>query len=454
MYQTGTDKSELVCSLKTIDGLTGVDRVLTGVDHVNGDRGTVFIKGMYDKRGRFCWVMSGKNTAYSSTGVYRERGKGYRSLAHQLNVMDEPHTAESGGSVIVLALARTSVYKNYDGTIDTFWFEVDPVMAGTNDTPKEFDTQKGVAKLEFDLTKIGLTEAEYKACTSKLALWDEEQKILYPIQPCATSSVGKILGCDVIFRHDVSAPLASAIILAERIAGTKNLRFLTRKRTEKVRPLIAFLGKRYSYISQLDFVREALGILQKNCIFHIENWIVSDEYTKIQIVIDNMNSLYQPIVEIHFSDISTPELCVSVFARFGKGRILLRRNNDYHCEAFKRRGVRSLFDGVFDAITTFDASIALHASDQVWYDPSMLKPFLKPLGETRFAAITKPKAGTYLLSSILYDVIDGMHVSGLNERWTMELAKCGTGFLNRIMGEKIVSLDKTSQLETSDQEVV
>ena len=178
MFKKGTKKKELMTLLKDMSELTGLDRVVhTGQKlHIDAE-----LSG----RGRdLLWAIDADSNGYSSANILSSKGKGYPALMKCLKRLDEEAVADE--KIVVLALAQASEAKNYDGTINTIWYCVDPCAAGMEDADAVIDSTEGVARIEYPLVSLQLTEAEYKPCAaSKLAFYDEFREILYPIQECA-----------------------------------------------------------------------------------------------------------------------------------------------------------------------------------------------------------------------------------------------------------------------------
>ena len=222
MFKKGTKKKELMTLLKDMSELTGLDRVVhTGQKlHIDAE-----LSG----RGRdLLWAIDADSNGYSSANILSSKGKGYPALMKCLKRLDEEAVADE--KIVVLALAQASEAKNYDGTINTIWYCVDPCAAGMEDADAVIDSTEGVARIEYPLVSLQLTEAEYKPCAaSKLAFYDEFREILYPIQECAYQSVGSLLDCACVFKYKSNAPIMAATFLADRLAGTKDIRSFTGK---------------------------------------------------------------------------------------------------------------------------------------------------------------------------------------------------------------------------------
>lgn len=427
MYKNGSNKNELLGLLESMSELTGLDRVVRSNQKFHIDA---------EIRGRdLYWAMDVDDYAdYNSTNIQTTKGKGYPTLCEALKQLNEEGKADE--QITVLALADVDPARNYDNTINTVWYVIDPCSVGMDDADHELDLETGYARIELPILQLKLTEAEYKCCGSRLAFYDEFSDILYPIQECAYSSIGALLDCACVFKYHSNTPITAATFLAERLAGTNNIRFLYRERTERVRPLISIVGRNYILYSQYEFVKEACEIVQQHCISHVESWSVTDELTKATIVIDGMNALWHPEIELQVSDTVGSSMAISAFIKMGKGRILLKRNTAYKWPSFKKNGgVSALFEGVFESISNFENSFESVSHDTVLFDASALAPYLKILGKKRFYNLNLPETGRYNFADLLYRVVDATHFD-LNPRWSLELVRENAKFFEMLSGKE------------------
>lgn len=424
MYKKGNDLNQLLKLLKSMSELTGLDRVIRTNQSFHIDA---------EIRGRkLYWAVDADDYAgFSSANIQSSKGKGFPSLSATLKGMNLEETVDE--KMTVLALADVCEAKDYDSTIQTVWYAIDPCSMGI-DANHDLDVKSGFATLELPILQLSLTEAEYKCCGSHLAFYDEFDGILYPIQECAFGSVGALLDCSCVFKYKSNTPIASATFLAERLAGTNNIRFLYRKRTEKVRPLIGIVGRNYMLFSQHELVKDACEIIQKNAIGHVDSWSVTDELTKVTFVIDGVNAIWHPEIELQLSDTTGNSMAATAYIRMGKGRILLKRNTAYHWESFKKQGgVASLFDGIFEAIREFGDTFEIVCYETVLFDNKALSPYKKILGKKRFARLDLPESGKYNFADLLYRIVDQTYCE-LNPRWALALVRENAEFFNMLSG--------------------
>ena len=437
MFKKGTKKKELMTLLKDMSELTGLDRVVhTGQKlHIDAE-----LSG----RGRdLLWAIDADSNGYSSANILSSKGKGYPALMKCLKRLDEEAVADE--KIVVLALAQASEAKNYDGTINTIWYCVDPCAAGMEDADAVIDSTECVARIEYPIVSLQLTEAEYKPCAaSKLAFYDEFREILYPIQECAYQSVGSLLDCACVFKYKSNAPIMAATFLADRLAGTKDIRFLYRKRTENVRPLISIVGKNYAMFPQHKFVTDALAIVNHSAISTIGHWSVTDELTRVNIEISGYNALWHPEIELQVSDTVGNSMAVTAYIRMGRGKILLKRNTAYHWESFvKKGGVKTLFEGVFEAISDFSNEYDKYGAELIYFKREMISAYVKIIGKKRFMRTDIPVDGYYNFHQILFTVVNNTYYE-LNPRWALELLRENYNLFSNLCSmckEKAVPVD-------------
>ena len=441
MYKKGTKKKELMTLLKDMSELTGLDRVVhTGQKlHIDAE-----ISG----RGRdLLWAIDADSNGYSSANILSNKGKGYPALMKCLKRLDEEAVADE--KIVVLALAQASEAKNFDGTISTIWYCVDPCAAGMEDADAVIDSTEGVAHIEYPIVSLQLTEAEYKPCVaSKLAFYDEFREILYPIQECAYQSVGSLLDCACVFKYKSNAPIMAATFLADRLAGTKDIRFLYRKRTENVHPLISIVGKNYAMFPQQKFVSDALTIVNKNAISTIGYWSVTDELTRVNIEISGYNALWHPEIELQVSDTVGKSMAVTAYIRMGHGKILLKRNTAYHWESFTNKGgVKTLFEGIFESITSFANAYEQCYTEVIYFKQDMISHYEKIIGKKRFMRTDIPADGYYNFHQVLFAIVNNTYYE-LNPRWALELSRENYTFFSNLCSrcnDRIESVESNAE---------
>ena len=413
MVKSGNSLSDLISTLKAMDELVCIDRVVKSGQKIHIDAEV--------HRKQLKWSMEADFEQYSVSGTDKKKGSGFTAFVETLKKMDREVPVDE--KLIVLALVDTRQARNYDGTIHTVWCSIDPCDIGMDADAQVIDEENGYAYMKYPLHKLDLTESEYSCCSEKLALYDEFSNILYPIQPCARTSVSALLDCACVLKYR-SNPVVAGSFLAERLGRSKYIRLLCRKRTDRVYPLISVVGKNYMIVSQVDFIREVCRRIQEYAIGHVSRWSVTDALTYMTYMIDGMNALWHPEIDIQIADATGNSIAVSAYIKLGHGRILLKRNSAYHTESFVRKGLDPLFDGIFEEIDRFRNIFGSVSNRSVIFDRSMLLSRKKSFGKKRWKKMEAelPKSGRYNLAEILYKVVDNTP-GDLNMRYTQEIAR-------------------------------
>ena len=195
---------------------------------------------------------------------------------------------------------------------------------------------------------------------------------------------------------------------------------------------------------QHKFVTDALAIVNHNAISTIGHWSVTDELTRVTIEISGYNALWHPEIELQVSDTVGNSMAVTAYIRMGRGKILLKRNTAYHWESFvKKGGVKTLFDGVFEAIASFSNEYEKRCNAVVFFNREMLSPYVKIIGKKRFMRTDIPADGNYSFHQILFAIVNNTYYE-LNPRWALELTQQNYNLFSTLCSmckEKAVPVD-------------
>lgn len=370
MVKSGNSLRDLINALEEMDELVCIDRVVKSGQKIHIDAEVQMKK--------LKWSMEADFRRYSVTGAEKKKGSGFTTLVDTLSEMDREVPVDE--KLIVLALVDTRQARNYDGTIHTVWCGIDPCDIGMDAEAQVIDEEQGYAYMKYPLRELDLTESEYSCCSEKLALYDEFSGILYPIQPCARTSVSMLLDCACVFKYKAN-PVVAGSFLAERLAGSQYVRLLCRIRSDRVYPLISIVGRKYMIVSQVDFIRTVCATIQEHAVGHVGRWSVTDFLTCMTYMIDGMNAMWHPEIDIQIADAVGNGISIGAYIKMGQGRILLKRNSSYHTESLAKKGLDSLFDGIFEEIMKFRNIFNSVSNMSVAYDSSMLSPRKKILGK-------------------------------------------------------------------------
>lgn len=388
--RVGCDENSLFEVLKELDSTTNIDSVLNPGQHitVTGVRRNGHIKD---------WSIKADSKAYKKSLPYA-KGVGYTSLEAALSSLDKE--SDLNETINVLCYFKTDASRTWDNKIVSYWFNISPCIP--------FDIKDG--QPDFQVIKFELKESDYKVMMeSRLALYNEFTEDIYPIRTIAFSSIGKLMDCAASFKYMADVPLGSALLIAERLASVKNLKFIYRYRSEHIKPLVAIAGTRYVKYSQLDFFKQALDYVSRNYICHIEKWSVSDELTTMNVVLDGFGE-YSIYIQIKTSDIPGTSMSVEAFARFGSGSVKIIKNSSYHWDCFEKNGgVDGLFEGVFEAIKNFELDYEKLSNKTFYYDETCIKDIVKVLGKKRAGRIDKIDSGEYDAKTLFKLVVNSTY---------------------------------------------
>lgn len=279
----------------------------------------------------------------------RKEFKSYNALVRTLNSirqMDAPLNEE----IVVLCLASSKEYKQYNGKIITNWIVINPTIP--------FEMVNGMP--EFPTLTLELSDEEYHlAMESRMALYNEFTQDVYPIREVAFSSIGKLLDSAASFKNMATIPLGSALLLADRLAEPqKELKLIYRNAKGKVKPLIGIAGSRFAEDSQYDFFRDGLDYIANTFgPYEIRDWEITDDVSTVNVYLKCYEREHaQVYLRLQTSDIPGTSASVTAFLETEEwtdkrkvGRritasALIQKNSAYHWDSFKEKGgVQGLF---------------------------------------------------------------------------------------------------------------
>ena len=233
MTKYGIDYKELLDVLTDLDECTNIDSVVAAEE-------PILITVARKKCGKNGYL---RVKMCSEPHIGKQplmTGDGFSELATALEMRQE-EALHSGFSILCFFDMVTC--KSLKGMITTYWWDILPAVP--------FDLENGQPK--FDTVKLSLTEEQLKfAEETKIAFFDADNKIVYPITATALPSLGRLLDIQGFFKKSNTSPLGTALCLADRIMDA-NLRFrlITRqfiRGGEKgvlVEPVIGLAGSKY-----------------------------------------------------------------------------------------------------------------------------------------------------------------------------------------------------------------
>lgn len=247
--------------------------------------------------------------------------------------------------IVVLCLASTKEYRQFNGKIITNWIVINPTIPFemVNNSP------------EFPTLELEMTDGEYKlALESRLALYNEFTHIIYPIREVAFSSIGKLLDSAASFKNMATIPLGSALLLADRLAEPqKELKFIYRNAKGNVKPLIGIAGSRFAEDSQYGFFRDGLDYIGETFgIYTMKSWEITDDLSTVNVYLNQYERDDARVyLRLQTSDIPGTSASVTAFLEISdkqamplKPSAIIQKNSAYHWDSFKDKGgVKGLF---------------------------------------------------------------------------------------------------------------
>ena len=276
---------------------------LKSVDEV---RGTIPITPKTKKVNVTVFTEPGKSVAVmksNASGAVKKRGEKYSSLKAIIDKKKE-EMKKSDFSVIVMIADEKDGYYHY-----TKWVEASPLV-----------TVDETGKADFgEPIDICLNRSEYQAASiSKIALISNSTGVLYVLMPESFNSCGRLLSCAGAFRFGKEGtPLAPAMMLSEAfISGDRrvNLCYENISGSLKVKKVTAVVGKRFSYMTNVQLIDLVSNEINARHLCHIDSWSVEGDNVDVRFEIDSYSlSDYQIYIDIHTD---CAKSCVSSVLQF------------------------------------------------------------------------------------------------------------------------------------------
>lgn len=215
------------------------------------------------------------------------------------------------------------------GKVVSYWFLIDPVE------PYVMEIGKPV----FQVKKFVLNEWEYdRMMETRLGIYYKD--ILYPFSKTAIYSVGTLLDCASAFKNmDEEYLLGSAILIAEKMSHMKGIQCVYRISTNKVRPVMSLLGRRYLHIPQEQFFRDLFNMIAKNAVYEIEKWYITDRVTTVYIRYIRPDGRKRGLV-IEAGDLLGQSLSVQSFYEMGGHYIYLKKTQKFIRRSITKVGLK------------------------------------------------------------------------------------------------------------------
>lgn len=370
VFQTGKTKEELFQALEAVDSIETLDNLI-----VNNDEITVKLKRKNGKLSgwELCTPMS-----QLSSGI-KQKGRGLKSLEKLLNkqVFMSSLTAEM--SPLIIVHCSTSECREYDGRVITTWFIIDP-----------YEPYVESGDYGFDTIQIELTNEEYKlALETRIALYEANANIIYPIRKSAFPNIGKMLDCATLYFED--CPIGVAMILAKCFEDQKKMkgvRFLCLNTSKRVKPITSVVSKNYQRVSKLNFIQDFLVWLSSfGKSYTIAEWSVDNYEVIVEIILSESTRCGKNGFFLHVSDIPGWPVTVTTFRKMEGNYIYLRKTSIEHRKAGETIGFQAILRQAWEDFEDCDS----YFSDlKVVSDPEkILREFEMIIGKRRLSDILK-----------------------------------------------------------------
>lgn len=303
----------------------------------------VTLECTYTQKGLSGWEVKTVSSENSETPIMK-KGKHFDSLISALKSMDidKELCTEDDQDYFILCHRNTEPILD-KGKVVSYWFLIDPVE------PYVMEIGKPV----FQVKKFVLNEWEYdRMMETRLGIYYKD--ILYPFSKTAIYSVGTLLDCASAFKNmDEEYLLGSAILIAEKMSHMKGIQCVYRISTNKVRPVMSLLGRRYLHIPQEQFFRDLFNMIAKNAVYEIEKWYITDRVTTVYIRYIRPDGRKRGLV-IEAGDLLGQSLSVQSFYEMSGHYIYLKKNSEVHSKKYYKGGIERLMQGIEASFVEFE----------------------------------------------------------------------------------------------------
>lgn len=298
------------------------------------------------------------------------RGSNFNSLVRKLDDMYEKLDVSFDQEITltVLAYAETMPTRTWDGKIQTKWFEIDP--------SEPYTYVDG--SLNIQTRSIDLNDSDYKLMMQcKLAL--ATSKKVYPFLLSSLKSIGRYLDCEYAFKKVDEYQLGSAILIANKLSYLRQIQILAYKRKGDIWPLRTICGKKYVYVSQLDFFQDVFNECAKLGVFKVDSWYISDDMSRVYISFTGTDRGLLAIT----SDTSSATLQIRAYEKINSAKVLVDIRKSKHTEDYLNQGIQKLFSSLLDTYECFEAKMEKLKGLYVSYSLDEIKDIQRILGKKR-----------------------------------------------------------------------
>ena len=325
----------------------------------------------------------------------------------------------------VLCLAGIRPTRDKDLKIVTQWFVIspaDPYVISFEDK-----------KLDLVTMEYPVTDEEYEYIKeTKIAIFDEEMGIIYPLTQQSIVSVGKYLDAVASFKNVMDIPFSEACLIANKLYYVPKTQFIYRnlESTDKIKPLIGMAGKDFNLMNMMDFYQNCrqrvnqLVSSENSANTQVIDWEFENDVIRVdyKVMFSKYISRFQPIIRIENSLTPGCGVTLHMLVRFGdnqEGHMELGKNTLYHnveCDYDKLfAGVKETYDNLYQRI---------YDDPKVIIDSNDLNGLIKIIGKDRASKtnfFTTQHVGFF--TTLMGDMINLTYVNDFGRKQQNDLAK-------------------------------
>lgn len=333
LLKDGKDKEALYEALDQLESTTKIDSI-----GVTGEKFVVETERYGGKLTK--WAIKANNVS----SVIKKTGKNFDSLYKEI---DEYSFDVTCIDLEVLCHIDTNLTKTWDGKIESTWCVIDPL------SPFNIVNEK----VTFNTRKVTLTENSFNtALDTKIMLYDTLNDVYYILRPEALPSFGRLFDCAVLFSK-AEYNLGTALLIADKMTKSKNMRFLYRNSNEKEKLILGVYGFRYTTTSQKDFFTAAFNKIAEKCLFSLKKWTITDVKTRVDIALFDEKAMTKFGIILETGDLSGIPYTLICYTLVENNPVYLSVNTISHRYAKDTNAlIDNLFKGIWEEMLMFNVN--------------------------------------------------------------------------------------------------
>lgn len=185
----------------------------------------------------------------------------------------------------------------------------------------------------FDSKYFKLTQEEFDlCCQTKLAFYDEQNEVLYPILTCAIPALGRYMDAANAFKGLSEHPIGNGMTLADKISRDhKDFKFLAIKK-EQVRPIISVGVEKTLCGDYTSFFEEFFSVASTYGYYQVIDWKIGYKETDVTIRLQDEIGTY---VTFHTSNLVGEGFSISAWIKLRDGYMIsLSEKTGYRTKSY------------------------------------------------------------------------------------------------------------------------